>query len=108
MKGFTFPAMLVLVVFIHSVRPVYVQIGNFSIPLEEVKVLNKFLGLDTNVNARLMRNIGALCVDPELPVEYHRICQREDAPEIFRKLLNMDARAMELCEICVNAACAGC
>ncbi|XP_019396889.1 PREDICTED: guanylate cyclase activator 2B-like [Crocodylus porosus] len=108
MKGFTFLAILVLVLFIHSVQPVYVQIGNFSLPLEDVKQLKAFWSLDTNGNARPKRNIGALCANPELPVEYQHICLREDAPKIFSQLLNMDAQAMELCEICVNAACAGC
>ncbi|XP_034609612.1 guanylin-like [Trachemys scripta elegans] len=109
MKGITFPVTVMLLILVHSSQPVHVQEGEFSFPLEAVKKLKEFLDADVRASPRMTARTSfiSVCANPELPKEFQPVCQREDAPIIFNRL-NLAVQDMDICEICANAACAGC
>ncbi|DBA13465.1 TPA: hypothetical protein GDO54_018531, partial [Pyxicephalus adspersus] len=80
------------------------QVGKFSFLFESVLKLKNFLednGQDLSVSA------SRACSDPKLPEEFHPVCEEEDAPDIFMKLIEA-ASNIDECEICANPACPGC
>ncbi|XP_067423032.1 guanylin-like [Emydura macquarii macquarii] len=109
MKGVIFPVTVMLLILVHSSQPVYVQDGEFSFTLESVKKLKELLDVDarTSPYMRARPRVAPVCANAELPEEFQPVCQREDAPLIFNRL-NLAVQDMDICEICANAACAGC
>ncbi|NXK37231.1 GUC2A protein, partial [Piprites chloris] len=86
----------------------FTQDGDLKFPLESVKKLKELMDANKPINPRLVvPGAGhALCQEKSLPVEFQPVCKREDAPKIFQRLSL--AAEDDLCEICANAACAGC
>ncbi|NXU85718.1 GUC2A protein, partial [Xiphorhynchus elegans] len=82
--------------------------GDLKFPLESVKKLKELLGRNSPVNPRVLLPMAphSLCQEKSLPEEFWPVCKREDAPKIFQRLSL--AAEDDLCEICANAACAGC
>uniref|UniRef100_A0A8C8SF15 Guanylate cyclase activator 2B n=1 Tax=Pelusios castaneus TaxID=367368 RepID=A0A8C8SF15_9SAUR len=109
MKGVIFPGAVVLLILVHSSQPVYVQDGEFQFPLESVKKLKELFDEDarTSSHMRGRPHFTSVCTNPDLPKEFQPVCQKEDGPLIFNRL-KLVVQDMDLCEICTNAACAGC
>ncbi|NXI14988.1 GUC2A protein, partial [Irena cyanogastra] len=84
------------------------QDGDLKFPLESVKKLKELLDDSRHINPRLMASMASYspCQDKHLPEEFRPVCKREDASIIFKRLSL--AAEDDLCEICANAACAGC
>ncbi|NWS97459.1 GUC2A protein, partial [Mionectes macconnelli] len=84
------------------------QDGDLKFPLESVKKLKELMDRNRPISPRLAVPAAshALCHEKSLPVEFQALCKREDAPKIFQRLSL--AAQDDLCEICANAACAGC
>ncbi|NXF13038.1 GUC2A protein, partial [Smithornis capensis] len=84
------------------------QDGDFKFPLESVKKLKELMDGHRPLRARLAVPTAShsLCEEKALPVEFQAVCKREDAPMIFQRLSL--AAEDDLCELCANAACAGC
>ncbi|NXF71394.1 GUC2A protein, partial [Sclerurus mexicanus] len=108
MKGFLPCAVLAVLVLVHSSWAVYVQDGDLKFPLESVKKLKELMDGNRPVNPRMVVPMAtsSLCQEKSLPAEFRPVCKREDAPKIFQRLSL--AAEDDLCEICANAACAGC
>ncbi|NXG13606.1 GUC2B cyclase, partial [Grallaria varia] len=106
MKGFLPCAILAVLVLVHSSWAVYVQDGDLKFPLESVKKLKELMDGNRAVNPRMLVATHPLCQEKALPAEFQPVCKREDAPMIFQRLRL--AAEDDLCEICANAACAGC
>ncbi|NWR07711.1 GUC2A protein, partial [Paradoxornis webbianus] len=90
-----------------------VQDGDLKFPLESVKKLKELMNGNRHINPRMMVPMAhgvslgySPCQEKHLPEEFRPVCKREDAPLIFRRLSL--AAEDDLCEICANAACAGC
>ncbi|NWH79349.1 GUC2A protein, partial [Piaya cayana] len=85
------------------------QDGDWKFPLESVKKLKTLMDENSRVNPRMVvaRARYSPCDEKDLPEEFQPVCQREDAPAIFERL-SLAVREDYLCEICANAACAGC
>ncbi|XP_006123699.1 guanylin-like [Pelodiscus sinensis] len=109
MKGVIFPVAIMLLMLAHSSQPVYVKEGEFSFPLEAVKKLKELLDVDARSKPHMMARTSFIpvCSRPELPKEFQDVCKREDVPLIFHRL-NLAVQDIDICEICANAACAGC
>ncbi|XP_069730921.1 guanylin-like [Phaenicophaeus curvirostris] len=109
MKGFVFFTILAVLLLVHSSQAVYVQDGDLKFPLESVKKLKKLMDEINRVNPRMVlsRARYSPCDEKDLPEEFQPVCKREDALAIFERL-NLAVREDYLCEICANAACAGC
>ncbi|NXC36120.1 GUC2A protein, partial [Campylorhamphus procurvoides] len=84
------------------------QDGDLKFPLESVKKLKELLATNSPVNPRVLLPMAthSLCHEKSLPEEFQPVCKREDALKIFQRLSL--AAEDDLCEICANAACAGC
>ncbi|XP_009068099.1 PREDICTED: guanylin-like [Acanthisitta chloris] len=108
MRGFLPCAVLALVVLVHSSGAVYVQDGDLQFPLESVKKLKELMDDTRRVNPRMVLPVASssVCEETNLPKEFLPVCKRQDAPMIFQRLSL--AAQDDLCEICANAACAGC
>ncbi|XP_071431863.1 guanylin-like [Pithys albifrons albifrons] len=107
MRGFLPCAILVLLVLGHSSWAVYVQDGDLKFPLESVKKLKELMDGNRPINPRMVpMGSHSLCQEKSLPAEFQPLCKREDAPRVFQRLSL--AAGDDLCEICANAACAGC
>ncbi|NXA54556.1 GUC2A protein, partial [Nothocercus julius] len=106
MKGLLCITVLVLLSLAHSSRAVYVQDGDLKFSLESVKKLKELMGKSRDINPR-MKSIWVPCEEKDLPEEFQSVCERKDAQMVFERL-NMAVQQMDLCEICANAACAGC
>nr|XP_005512460.1 guanylin [Columba livia] len=109
MKGsisFTVFAVLLLV---HSSQEVYVQDGDLKFSLESVKKLKELMDENRHTNPRMVVSMAGYspCDEKSLPEEFQPVCKREDAAMIFERLC-VAVREADLCEICANAACAGC
>ncbi|XP_074831825.1 guanylin-like [Carettochelys insculpta] len=107
MKSITFPATVILLILVHSSQPVYVKEGEFSFPLEAVKKLKELLDADAKPLLMARTSLTPVCANPELPEVFQPVCQRENAHGIFSRL-NIAVQDLDICEICANAACAGC
>uniref|UniRef100_A0A8D2MU72 Guanylate cyclase activator 2B n=1 Tax=Zonotrichia albicollis TaxID=44394 RepID=A0A8D2MU72_ZONAL len=108
MKSFLSWTVLAALVLVHISQAVYVQDGDFKFPLESVKKLKELMEGSKPINPRMMVPMASYspCQDKHLPEEFRPVCKREDAPMIFKRLSL--AAEDDLCEICANAACAGC
>ncbi|NWQ59162.1 GUC2A protein, partial [Neopipo cinnamomea] len=84
------------------------QDGDLKFPLESVKKLKELMNGNRPVSPRMVVPMSsqALCHEKSLPAEFQSVCKREDASKIFQRLSL--AAENDLCEICANAACAGC
>ncbi|XP_077167686.1 guanylin-like isoform X1 [Paroedura picta] len=88
------------------------QDGNSAFPLESVKKMKEILGKEAKAGPASVRSQSPvtflrLCLNPELPKDLRPVCDREDAPAVFRRL-ELAVEDPDLCELCVNAACTGC
>ncbi|NXP05694.1 GUC2A protein, partial [Thinocorus orbignyianus] len=103
---FTVFAVLLLV---HSLQAIYVKDGDFKFSLESVKKLKELMDENRHINPRMVVSEASYspCYEKDLPEELRPVCKREDASQIFERL-NIAVRENDLCEICANAACAGC
>ncbi|NXA41852.1 GUC2A protein, partial [Eudromia elegans] len=106
MKALLCCTVLVLLLLAHGARAVYVQDGDMKFPLESVKKLKDLMAKSRDINPRL-KSIWLPCEEKDLPEEFQSVCQRKDAPVVFERL-NAAVQEIDLCEICVNAACTGC
>ncbi|XP_008926931.1 guanylin [Manacus vitellinus] len=108
MRGLLPSAILAVIVLVHSSWAVYVQDGDLKFPLESVKKLKELMDENRPVSPRMVVPVAShtLCQEKSLPEEFQSVCKREDAPKIFQRLSL--AAQDDLCEICANAACAGC
>ncbi|NWR29661.1 GUC2A protein, partial [Tachuris rubrigastra] len=84
------------------------QDGDLKFPLESVKKLKELMDGNRSISPRMVVTMAsqALCQEKSLPAEFQPVCKREDAYKIFQRLSL--AAESDLCEICANAACAGC
>ncbi|XP_077167687.1 guanylin-like isoform X2 [Paroedura picta] len=107
------PMLLMLLMLTHSCwSTVHVQDGNSAFPLESVKKMKEILGKEAKAGPASVRSQSPvtflrLCLNPELPKDLRPVCDREDAPAVFRRL-ELAVEDPDLCELCVNAACTGC
>ncbi|XP_027563614.1 guanylin-like [Neopelma chrysocephalum] len=108
MRGLLPSAILAVLVLVHSSWAVYVQDGDLKFPLESVKKLKELMDGNRPVSPRLVVPMASHtpCQEISLPEEFQSVCKREDAHKIFQRLSL--AAEDDLCEICANAACAGC
>ncbi|NXJ74441.1 GUC2A protein, partial [Trogon melanurus] len=83
--------------------------GDLKFSLESVKKLKELMDENRHINPRMVVSMAGYspCDEKDLPQEFQSVCKREDAPVIFKRL-NMAVQDTDLCEICANAACAGC
>ncbi|NWR78599.1 GUC2A protein, partial [Centropus unirufus] len=83
--------------------------GDWKFSLESVKKLKALMDKNSHVNPRMVLSKASYspCDEEDLPEEFQPVCKKEDAPAIFERL-NVVAGEAYLCEICANAACAGC
>ncbi|XP_009504500.1 guanylin-like [Phalacrocorax carbo] len=109
MKGFLSFIVLAVLLLVHISQAVYVQDGDLKFSLESVKKLKKLMDENRQINPRMLVSMSSYspCDEKELPEEFQCVCKREDASMIFERL-NLAVREVDLCEICANAACAGC
>ncbi|XP_009933479.2 guanylate cyclase activator 2B [Opisthocomus hoazin] len=109
MKGFLSFTLLAVLLLVHSSQAVYVQDGDLKFSLESVKKLKELMDENTHINPRMAALVASSspCDEEDLPEELQSVCKREDAAMIFERL-NLAVREADLCEICANAACAGC
>ncbi|NXY87154.1 GUC2A protein, partial [Alcedo cyanopectus] len=109
MKAFLSLTVLAVHLLVHSSQAVYVQDGDLKFSLESVKKLKEFMDGNRDVNPRMMVPLASYspCLEKDLPKEFQSLCEREDAPMIFQRL-SLAVQEPDLCEICANAACAGC
>ncbi|XP_042333995.1 guanylin-like [Sceloporus undulatus] len=93
-----------------SQASVQVQDGERSFSLESVKKLKEILGTQAGpASSRLKSQLAyvTVCTHPELPKEFYSVCQRKEAPLVFKRL-SLTVQNTDQCEICANAACTGC
>ncbi|KAM6116830.1 guanylin [Phoenicopterus ruber ruber] len=109
MKDFLSFTVLAVLLLVHSSQAVYVQDGDLKFSLESVKKLKELMDENRHINPRMIISMGSYspCNDKDLPEEFQSVCKREDAPVIFERL-SLAVGDADLCEICANAACAGC
>ncbi|KAM8927285.1 guanylin-like [Pelodytes ibericus] len=81
-----------------------VQVGEFTYSLESVMKLKKLMDKDSDEAAVAPHK---LCSHSLLPEEFLPVCEKEEAPEIFVKLVEA-AYNLDECELCANPACPGC
>ncbi|KAM6312723.1 guanylin-like [Podargus strigoides] len=109
MKIFLSFTVLAVLFLVHSSQTVYVQDEDFRFPLESVKKLKELMDGNRHINPRMVVSKAnySPCSEKDLPEEFQPVCKREDASMIFERL-NLAVQDTDLCEICANAACAGC
>ncbi|NXI99207.1 GUC2A protein, partial [Psophia crepitans] len=83
--------------------------GDLKFSLEAVKKLKELMDESKHTNPRLVVSTASYspCDEKTLPEEFQSVCKREDASLIFGRLY-VAVQDADLCEICANAACAGC
>ncbi|NXI58618.1 GUC2A protein, partial [Chloroceryle aenea] len=112
MKGFlslTVLSVLAVHLLVHSSQAVYVQDGDLKFSLESVKKLKELMDANRHINPRMLVPMASYspCIEKDLPEEFQSLCKSEDAPKVFQRL-SLAVQETDLCEICANAACAGC
>ncbi|KAM6046353.1 PREDICTED: guanylin-like [Chlamydotis macqueenii] len=109
MKSFLAFTVLGVLSLVHSSQAVYVKDGDLKFSLDSVKKLKELMDENRQINPRMVVSKAnySPCDDKDLPEEFQSVCKREDASKIFERL-NLAVRETDLCEICANAACAGC
>ncbi|NWX14468.1 GUC2A protein, partial [Aegotheles bennettii] len=85
------------------------QDGDSKFSLESVKKLKELMDESKSISPRMVVSKARYspCDEKDLPEEFQSVCKREDAPMVFERLSQVVQEA-DLCEICANAACAGC
>ncbi|NXJ64814.1 GUC2A protein, partial [Rostratula benghalensis] len=83
--------------------------GDLKFSLESVKKLKELMDENRPINPRMVVSVASYspCDEKALPEEFHPVCERKDASMIFERL-TLAVQDNDLCEICANAACAGC
>ncbi|NXG75176.1 GUC2A protein, partial [Baryphthengus martii] len=83
--------------------------GDLKFSLESVKKLKELMDVNRHISPRMLVPMASYspCDEKDLPEEFQSLCKREDAPMIFQRL-SLAVGEPDLCEICANAACAGC
>ncbi|NXK00923.1 GUC2A protein, partial [Corythaixoides concolor] len=83
--------------------------GDLKFSLESVKKLKALMDENIHSNSRvgISKASYSPCDEKDLPEEFQSVCKREDASMIFERL-TLAVQEADLCEICANAACAGC
>uniref|UniRef100_A0A8C3PJK2 Guanylate cyclase activator 2B n=1 Tax=Calidris pygmaea TaxID=425635 RepID=A0A8C3PJK2_9CHAR len=83
--------------------------GELKFSLESVKKLKELMDENRHINPRMAVSVASYspCDEKDLPEEFQSVCKRGDASMIFERL-SLAVRENDLCEICANAACAGC
>ncbi|NXK29726.1 GUC2A protein, partial [Arenaria interpres] len=83
--------------------------GELKFSLESVKKLKELMDENSHINPRMAVSVASYspCDEKDLPEEFQSVCKRGDASMIFERL-SLAVRENDLCEICANAACAGC
>ncbi|XP_009994851.1 PREDICTED: guanylin-like [Chaetura pelagica] len=109
MRSFLSFAVLAVLLLVHSSQAVYVQDGDLRFSLESVKKLKELMDENNPINPRMVVSKASYspCDEKDLPKEFQPVCKREDALRVFERL-NQAVQEADLCEICANAACAGC
>ncbi|XP_040441942.1 guanylin-like [Falco naumanni] len=109
MKGFLCFTVLAVLLLVHGSQAVYVQDGDMKFSLESVKKLKELMDETRHASPRMVvsKTSYSPCDEKDLPEEFQPVCKREDASMVFERL-NLAVRDADLCEICANAACAGC
>ncbi|CAM9756523.1 unnamed protein product [Bubo scandiacus] len=109
MKCFLSLTVLAVLLLVHSCQAVYVQDGDLKFSLESVKKLKELMDENRHIHHRMVVPMSSYspCHEKDLPEEFQSVCKREDASMIFERL-NLAVQDPDLCEICANAACAGC
>ncbi|XP_073682406.1 guanylate cyclase activator 2B [Garra rufa] len=99
---------LFLTSFFQISQCVQVTDSGYSFSLEAVKTLKKLMETDTSTNAQqTYGNAESPCADPDLPGEFRELCEKDDADEVFQRLVKTIS-PIDPCEICANVACTGC
>uniref|UniRef100_A0A8C1UWD3 Guanylate cyclase activator 2B n=1 Tax=Cyprinus carpio TaxID=7962 RepID=A0A8C1UWD3_CYPCA len=89
-------------------QSVQVTDSGYTFSLEAVKTLQKLMETDMSTNPLQAYGDGAsLCADPDLPGELRVLCEKDDADEVFQRLVKIIS-PIDPCEICANVACTGC
>ncbi|XP_009643380.1 guanylate cyclase activator 2B-like [Egretta garzetta] len=109
MKDFLPFMVLAVLLLVHSSQAVYIQDGDLKFSLESVKKLKELMDENRHFNPHVAVSMASYspCDEKDLPEEFQHACKREDASMIFERLC-LAVREEDLCEICANAACAGC
>ncbi|XP_010183009.1 PREDICTED: guanylin-like [Mesitornis unicolor] len=109
MKVFLSFTVLEVLFLVHISLAVYVQDGDLKFSLESVKKLKELMDENRQSNPRMVVSMAnySPCDEKDLPEELQSVCEKEDASVIFERL-NLAVQDADLCEICANAACAGC
>ncbi|XP_074748837.1 guanylin-like [Strix uralensis] len=109
MKGLLSFTVLAVLLLVPSCQAVYVQDGDLKFSLESVKKLKELMDENRHIHHRMVVPMSSYspCHEKDLPEEFQSVCKREDASVIFERL-NLAVQDPDLCEICANAACAGC
>ncbi|NXK78203.1 GUC2A protein, partial [Amazona guildingii] len=83
--------------------------GDLKFSLESVKKLKEHMDENRHINSCFVVSVASdsPCDEKDLPEEFQSVCKIEDASVIFERLYLVVPEA-DLCEICANAACAGC
>uniref|UniRef100_A0A8C3SXF3 Guanylate cyclase activator 2B n=1 Tax=Chelydra serpentina TaxID=8475 RepID=A0A8C3SXF3_CHESE len=68
---------------------------------EATKKLKELLDADARASPRMRArtNFISVCANPELPKEFQPVCQREDAPIIFNRLIQWVETGCGPCEM---------
>ncbi|XP_059384793.1 guanylin-like [Carassius carassius] len=99
---------LLLTRFLQILQCVQVTDSGYSFSLEAVKTLKNLMETDTSSNPRqTYGDAASLCADPDLPGEIRVMCRKDDAEEVFQRLVKIIS-PIDPCEICANVACTGC
>ncbi|XP_052465568.1 guanylin-like [Carassius gibelio] len=99
---------LLLTRFFQILQCVQVTDSGYSFSLEAVKTLKNLMETDTSTNPRqTYGGAASLCADPDLPGEFRVMCRKDDAEEVFQRLVKIIS-PVDPCEICANVACTGC
>ncbi|KAM6296326.1 guanylin [Aegotheles albertisi] len=109
MKSLLSFTVLAVLLQVHSSQAVYVKDGDSKFSLESVKKLKELMDESKSISSRMVVSKAhySPCDEKDLPEEFQSVCKREDAPMVFERLSRVVQEA-DLCEICANAACAGC
>uniref|UniRef100_A0A8C2J8U2 Guanylate cyclase activator 2B n=1 Tax=Cyprinus carpio TaxID=7962 RepID=A0A8C2J8U2_CYPCA len=73
----------------------------YSFSLEAVKTLKKLMETDTSTNPRQTYGDAlSLRADPDLPGEFRVLCGKDDADEVFQRLVMFFDYVNVLCAFC--------
>ncbi|XP_053308182.1 guanylin-like isoform X2 [Spea bombifrons] len=104
MKTLLLSLVLVLFLWGPGADALKVQVGKFTYSLESVMKLKQLMDDDREEPGVSPHD---LCSHHKLPEEFSPVCEEQDAPDIFVKLVEA-AINLDECELCANPACPGC